>query len=100
MMTNLMFDEPIDYDLTTQEVVNTVEEKIWQEVKALLEVAKAYDKKLLIVSNEVGMGLVPPYKLGNYFRDISGRMNQRVADIADEVTFVAVGLPLKLKGAQ
>lgn len=100
MMTNLMFDEPVDYDLTTQEVVNAVEQKIWQEVKELLEVVKANDKILFIVSNEVGMGLVPPYKLGNYFRDISGRMNQRVAEIADEVTFVAVGLPLKLKGAQ
>jgi len=99
MMTNLMFDEPIDYDLTTQEVVNTVEQKIWQEIEVLLEVVKANEKQLILVSNEVGMGLVPPYKLGNYFRDISGRMNQRVAAIADEVTFVAVGLPLKLKGA-
>ncbi len=98
MMTNLMFDEPIDYDQTTQEVINVVEQKIWQEVKMLLDLTKAYDKTLMVVSNEVGMGLVPPYKLGNYFRDISGRMNQRVAEIADEVTFVAVGLPLRLKG--
>jgi adenosylcobinamide kinase/adenosylcobinamide-phosphate guanylyltransferase len=100
MMTNLMFDEPINYDLTTQEVVNVVEQKIWLEIKGLLEVAKKHDKKLFVVSNEVGMGLVPPYKLGNYFRDISGRMNQRLAAIADDVTFVAVGLPLKLKGAK
>lgn len=100
MMTNLMFDEAIDYDQTTPEVVNAVECKIWQEVSALLEVAKSNDKRLIIVSNEVGMGLVPPYRLGNYFRDIAGRMNQRVAEIADEVTFVAVGLPLKLKGGR
>lgn len=98
MMTNLMFDEPIDYEQTTPETVNVVECKIWLEIKALLEVVKSLDKTLIIVSNEVGMGLVPPYKLGNYFRDISGRMNQRVAEIADEVTFVAVGLPIKLKG--
>lgn len=98
MMTNLMLDEPIDYDQTTPEIVNAVECKIWHEINALLEVVKATDKSLIIVSNEVGMGLVPPYMMGNYFRDISGRMNQRIAEIADVVTFVAVGLPLKLKG--
>ncbi len=98
MMTNLMFDAPIDYDQTTPDEVERVERRIWGEIEALLEVSKSNNKTLFIVSNEVGMGLVPPYKLGNYFRDISGRMNQRVAEMADEVTFVAVGLPLKLKG--
>jgi len=98
MMTNLMFDVPIDYDDTTPEVVDDVEQTIWREITTLLEVAKSSNKTLIIVSNEVGMGLVPSYKLGNYFRDISGRMNQRIAALADEVTFVAVGLPLKLKG--
>jgi len=98
MMTNLMFDAPIDYETTTPEALDCIEENIWSEITTLIEVSRLYDKTLIIVSNEVGMGLVPPYKLGNYFRDISGRMNQRIAKIADEVTFVAVGLPLKLKG--
>ncbi len=98
MMTNLMFDAPIDYDVATPNEVDEIERHIWKEIDALLEISKSNDKTLIIVSNEVGMGLVPPYKLGNYFRDISGRMNQRIAAIADEVTFVAVGLPLKLKG--
>lgn len=98
MMTNLMFDEPIDYDHVAPEQLISVESKIWMEIEKLLTLAKTSGKHLLIVSNEVGMGLVPSYKLGNYFRDISGRMNQKVAAIADEVTFVAVGLPLKMKG--
>lgn len=98
MMTNLMFDEPIDYDHTTPEQLEAVELKIWEEIKKLLCLVRDTEKHLLIVSNEVGMGLVPSYKLGNYFRDISGRMNQKVAAFADEVTFVAVGLPLKMKG--
>jgi len=98
MMTNLMFDIELDYDHITAEALEKIEQNIWIEIEALLQLAKNEDKHLLIVSNEVGLGLVPPYKLGNYFRDISGRMNQKVAAIADEVTFVAVGLPLKLKG--
>lgn len=51
-----------------------------------------------LVSNEVGMGLVPETPLGRAFRDEQGRLNQRVAEVVDRVEFVAAGLPLVLKG--
>lgn len=98
MMTNLMFDVPINYDEAKPSEIETLERSIKEEIDKLLDLVLKSGKKLLIVSNEVGLGLVPAYKLGNYFRDISGRMNQHVAQIADDVTFVAAGLPLKLKG--
>ena len=52
---------------------------------------------VILVSNEIGLGLVPLDRVSRQFRDFSGKMNQSVAKIADKVTFVAAGLPLILK---
>jgi len=53
---------------------------------------------LFIVSNEVGMGIVPENEIARKFRDMSGRLNQRVAEVADEVYMVVAGIPVKIKG--
>ena len=53
---------------------------------------------LILVSNEVGMGIVPLGEINRQFQDEQGRLNQAVAAIADKVSFIAAGLPLKLKG--
>ncbi len=52
---------------------------------------------VLVVSNEVGMGIVPENALARRFRDEAGRLNQRVASLAHEVMLVAAGLPLRIK---
>src|ERR1700731_1404746 len=52
---------------------------------------------VVLVANEVGMGLVPETSLGRHFRDAAGRLKQEIAALADRVVFVAAGLPLVLK---
>ncbi len=54
--------------------------------------------RIVIVSNEVGLGIVPDNKLARKFRDVQGFANQRIAEVALNVVFMAAGLPLILKG--
>ena len=74
-----------------------VYDAVLAEVERLLEVASTSAATWLIVSNEVGMGVVPPTRHGRYFRDALGRANQRVASVADEVVLMVAGLPWHLK---
>ena len=53
---------------------------------------------VILVSNEVGLGIVPDNAMARAFRDHAGRLHQRLAAIAEEVVFVAAGLPMTLKG--
>lgn len=72
-------------------------EAILREVNALLEVYGKSSATWLVVSNEVGMGVVPPSRLGRFYRDALGRANQRIAQAADEVLLLVAGLSWALK---
>jgi adenosylcobinamide kinase/adenosylcobinamide-phosphate guanylyltransferase len=67
------------------------------ETRQLCDALANYAGDMVLVSNEVGMGLVAETKLGRSFCDAQGRLNQAVAKVADQVFFVAAGLPLQLK---
>jgi len=82
LLANLMADDE-----------SSAEAQAVAEVDALL----ALDADLVLVSNEVGMGVVPPYPLGRLFRDSLGRVNQSVAGACGEVYLLVAGLPLRLK---
>lgn len=74
-----------------------VDAAILSEVDALLAAYARSDAHWLVVSNEVGMGVVPPTWLGRTYRDALGRANQRLALHADEVLLLVAGLPWRLK---
>lgn len=97
MVSNLLLQYEVDFDHVKRSVIDEIEVAITKEVDELLQVCKTHHKTLILVANEVGLGVVPAYRLGNIFRDIAGRINQRLASESDEVYFLASGLPLKLK---
>ncbi len=74
-----------------------IEEAVVAEVEALVTYIQETDVELLVVSNEVGLGLVPAYELGRAYRDILGRANQILARHADEVLLLVAGIPMKVK---
>lgn len=70
-----------------------------KEMAAFLDVLPRLPGRVLLVSNEVGCGIVPANELARRFADEQGRLNQRVAALCGRVTLVAAGLPLELKQA-
>ncbi len=67
------------------------------DIESLLSTAATCPSCIFIVSNEVGLGIVPENALARRFRDLAGTLNRRVAEIANEVYLVAAGIPLKIK---
>lgn len=82
-VTNLMMEEDRDVDA---------------DGAALAAGLGELKSTVIFVSNEVGLGIVPENKMARAFRDHAGRLHQAIAAQADEVYFVAAGLPLKMKG--
>jgi adenosylcobinamide kinase/adenosylcobinamide-phosphate guanylyltransferase len=72
--------------------------KIKDGINRLMEILKQTSTSLIVVSNEVGMGIVPADSLSRQFRDLSGMVNQRIAEMVDTVIFMVSGIPIFLKG--
>ena len=75
-----------------------IEARVDREIAALCRVARTGSAAVVLVTNEVGMGLHPMTSLGRLFADLAGRANQQVAAAADEVVLMVCGVPLKIKG--
>jgi adenosylcobinamide kinase/adenosylcobinamide-phosphate guanylyltransferase len=99
MVSNIMLlGRNIDWDNAAPDTVDNIEKEITDEINKLLKAAECFDGNTIIVSNELGMGVVPPSPLGRFYRDIAGRMNQHIADTAETVYFIVSGIPVKIKG--
>lgn len=74
-----------------------MERSIEDEIRVLIDACQRCPAKVVLVTNEVGMGIVPENRLARHFRDIAGRVNQRLAAAADEVWLVVSGIGVKIK---
>ncbi|WPE20540.1 bifunctional adenosylcobinamide kinase/adenosylcobinamide-phosphate guanylyltransferase [Shinella zoogloeoides] len=93
-------DRAVLVDCLTLWVTNLMleERDIPAEFAGLLAAIAAVPGRLVLVSNEVGLGIVPENRMAREFRDHAGRLHQQVAALVPEVYFIAAGLPLKMKG--
>lgn len=96
LVTNLMFafggeDDPQTWDYAA------IEQHVAVEIDQLIAACQTCPALVVLVTNEVGMGIVPENRLARHFRDIAGRVNQRLAQAADEVWLVVSGIGVKIK---
>lgn len=101
-ITILLFRLIHKHKLDMLEIIgNALEKEIEYEVSTFfgkfIELSKRSNLRFIIVSNEVGMGVVPSYPLGRIFRDLMGIVNKQIAAVADEAYFFVAGLKQKLK---
>jgi adenosylcobinamide kinase/adenosylcobinamide-phosphate guanylyltransferase len=68
-----------------------------EEIESLIAAIQEQDQAWFIISNEVGLGLVPPYQMGRVYRDALGWANQRLAREADQLLFLVAGIPMVVK---
>ena len=74
-----------------------IEQAVTAEIEELIECIARLDSSFIIVTNELGMGLVPPDPVARLYRDILGKANQMIAEASDEVYLMMAGIPVKIK---
>jgi len=88
-------------DQTSEQIdASLIEKKVTSEISELVECINHIDASFIIVTNEVGMGLVPANKMGRLYRDLLGKANQLLAQGVDEVYLMVAGLPVLIKPPQ
>jgi len=93
LVANLIFSKG---DSTSE----PIDQAVLNEIKTLAKISKNVPASVIIVTNEVGMGIVPEYPLGRAYRDTLGKANQILASEADEVYLLICGIPVNVKQLQ
>lgn len=97
LITNLLFDEAGDIPPDAMNF-DAIEAHIITQIDGLVAACHEADCPVVLVTNELGMGIVPENLLARRFRDIAGRVNQRLAAAAGQVWLVVSGIPVPIKG--
>lgn len=96
LLTNLLFLYSQTEDSEKMDFEN-LEKKLLSEVTSLAKVCQKASCQVIVVTGEIGLGIVPADKLSRHFRDIMGKANQILAQNAQEVYFLVSGIPMKIK---
>lgn len=96
LTSNMMFDMTHDCPTISPELQERVEQTVLQELERLIHYIKERSGELVMVTNEIGCSPVPEHHIVRVYRDILGRVNQRIAALCDEVYLVTCGIPLRL----
>lgn len=97
-LTNLLMRELGAVGETENPVIPLeLEAKIQTQITELIRAAKESNALVILVANEVGLGLVPPFIMGRFFRDLAGRTNREIAAAADKVFLLTAGIAIELK---
>jgi len=99
LLINNIFEEYTNH-INEQINVPLIEKEVTEEIDELVECINRIDASFIIVTNEVGLGLVPANKVGRLYRDLLGRANQTLAQQADEIYLMVAGLPMPIKPAK
>lgn len=97
MVSNIMLQKDMEWENMTTADISGVERDVSGQVSELLSVIKGAKNPFVLVTNELGMGVVPATVLGRAVRDIAGRTNQQLAREADEVYLLVSGIPVRIK---
>jgi len=98
LLVNNIFSQ---HDCQTEEQIdaNLIEKEITSEVDELIKSINRLDASVIMVTNEVGAGLVPVSRVGRLYRDLLGKANQMLAEHADKIYLMVAGLPVQIKPA-
>ncbi|WP_353092639.1 bifunctional adenosylcobinamide kinase/adenosylcobinamide-phosphate guanylyltransferase [Tissierella praeacuta] len=97
LTSNIMFDISKDIEYINYDMQREIENTVVLEMENLIKEIRLKDYNLILVTNEVGDSIVPEHHISRVFRDIQGRVNQRLASLVDEVYLVCCGIPVKIK---
>ena len=97
LLMGVMYEQILDPDNFESRQSEAIEQAVLADIDLLCGFARNFGKRLIFVTNEVGMGIIPLSKYSRCFRDSLGRINKYIAEVSDKAVLMVAGLPVVLK---
>ena len=97
LLMGILYEEVPDVDKFTTDDFAHVVQRVMTEINVVCSFATKHGKRLIFVTNEIGMGIVPETRYARFFRDALGHINKHVSRLSDRVVFMVSGIPVTIK---